>query len=191
MFMIMGWDNLVPSADGLIGGLFSELLRNSGFSGTCGINFHDVEIQFLSSFKEGSVLDHGSHSSNPYRVHWFPRCHSFGVDDHRGRECASHSVRVCVHCCEPWITEDEVIRSQVGDIEVEKMRSFSGDNFKFSKVFQTPSCIRGSVSVLQFLRVLHEVNSQSVFIDVLLTDEAFCSSTVKEGDMVGLFLSGV
>ena len=81
MFMVMGWDNLVPGANGLVGGLFRKLLCYSGFCGASRIDFHDAEVQFLSGFEEGSVSDHGSHSCNPYRAHWFPRCYSFGADD--------------------------------------------------------------------------------------------------------------
>ena len=78
----MGQDNLVPSANSLVGGLFHELLCYSGLCSTSGIAVRDAEVQFLSGFEEGSVSDHGSHSSHSYRAHWFPRCHPFGANDH-------------------------------------------------------------------------------------------------------------
>ena len=158
MFMIMGWDDLVPSVNGLVSSLFCELLRYGGFSGTCRVDFHDAEIQLLSVFEEGLVSDYGPHSGNLYGVHWFPRCHSFGADDNGGRKCAHHPIGVSVRRREPWITKNKVIQSHVGDIEMEKVGSFSDDDFKFSEIFQTPSCVRGSVSILEFSGILHEMH---------------------------------
>ena len=66
MFMVVSWDDLVPGSYGLVGSLFSELLHNGGLCGASRIDFHDAEIQLLSGFKEGSVLDHGSHTRNLY-----------------------------------------------------------------------------------------------------------------------------
>ena len=129
MFMIKGWDNLVSGVNGLVYGLFGELLRDCGLSSMSGVDLHNVEIQLLSSFEEGSVLDCGSHASNPYRAYWFPRCHSFSVDDYGGRECAHHPIGVSIRHRKSRITKNEVIRSHVGNIELKKMGGFFGDNF--------------------------------------------------------------
>ena len=157
IFMVMGWDDLVPGANGFIGGLFRKLLHYSGLCSASGIDIHDVEVQFLSGFEEGLVSDCGSHSCDPYGAHWFPRCYSFGADDDRGRERASHPIGVSIRRCKPRISKDEVVRSHVSDVETEEVRSFSGDNFEFGVVFQTPSCIRGSISVLEFPGVFHKI----------------------------------
>ena len=109
MFVVVGWDNLVLGADSLVGGLFGKLLCHCGLGSAHGINLHDAEIQLLSGFKEGSALNHGPHTGNPYRAHWFPRCHSFGVDDNGGRKCAHRPIGVCVRRREPWITKNEVM----------------------------------------------------------------------------------
>ena len=183
MFVVMSWDDLVPSANGLVGGLFGKLLCDCSLGGVNEINFHNVEIQLLSSFKEGLVLDRSSHSCNPYEVHWFPRCHSFGANDNRSRECACCPIGVSICCHKPWITKDKVIQSHVSNVETEKMRSFSGDDFEFGEIFQTPSCIGGSVGILEFPRVLHKVHPQSMFIDELLTDETLSHSTIEECDV--------
>ena len=98
---------------------------------------------------------------------------------------------MCVRHHEPQITKNKVVQSHVGDIESEKMGSFSSDDFELSEIFQTPSCIGGSVGILEFLGVFHEVHPQSVFIDESLTDETFSHSTIEECDMVGLFLCSV
>ena len=92
---------------------------------------------------------------------------------------------------EPGISKDEVVRSHVGNIEAEKVRSFSGDNFEFSVIFQTPSCVWGSISVLKFSGVLHKVYPQLMLVDKASTNEAFRSSTIEEGNIIGLFLCGV
>ena len=80
MFVIMGWDNLVPGTNGFVSGLFCKLLCYSGLCSMSGV-VHDTEVQFLPGFKEGLISDRGSHSCDSYGVHWFPRCHSFGADD--------------------------------------------------------------------------------------------------------------
>ena len=148
MFVIMGWDNLVPGANSLVGGLFCKLLCYGGFSGTCGVDFHDAKIQLFSDFEKGSILERSPHSGNPYRAHWFPRCQSFGADDDGGRECTRRPIGVGVCYREPQVTKNKVIWSHIGDIEAEEVGSFSGDDFEFSKMSQTPFCVRGSVGVL-------------------------------------------
>ena len=75
-----------------------------------------------------------------------------GVTEHAG--CP---VGVGVCRCEPRVSQDEVIWAHVGDVEVEKMRDFSGDDFELGIVFQAPSCIRGAVGVLEFLRVFYKM----------------------------------
>ena len=147
MFMVVRWDNLVPGANSLVGSLFCELLCHSSLC--------DAEVQFISICEEGLVSDRGSHSGDPDGEHWFPRCYSFGVDDEGGREHASCPVRVSIRRCEPQVSKDEVVRSHVSDIEAKEVRSFSRDDFEFGVVFQTPSCVRGSVGVLEFSGVFH------------------------------------
>ena len=189
--VIMGRDDLIPGANCPIGGLFGQLLCYGGFHCTSGVVSHDAKIQLLPSFKEGLVLDRSPHSCNLYRAHWFPRCYSFGANDNRSREHASCPIGVSIRCCEPWVSEDEVIQSHVSNIETEKVRNFSGDDFKFGVIFQAPSGIWGSVGVLEFLGVFHKAYPQLMLIDKALTNEAFRGSTVKEGNIVGLFLCGV
>ena len=81
VFMVVGWDDLVPGTNGLVGGLFRELLCHSGFCDASRVNLCDAEVQFLSGVEERLVSYRGPHSGHPYGAHWFPRCHSFGVDD--------------------------------------------------------------------------------------------------------------
>ena len=79
-------------------------------------------------------------------------------DLNRGRERACRSVGVSVSRHEPWIAKDKVIRSYVGDVEVEKVGGFSSDDFEFGVVFQTPSCVWGSISILESPGVFHEMH---------------------------------
>ena len=44
MFMIVGWDNLVPGVNCLVSGLLGELLRYRRLCDTGGVNFQDTEI---------------------------------------------------------------------------------------------------------------------------------------------------
>ena len=81
MFVVMGQDDLVPGAYSFIGGLLCKLLCYRGFRNASRVDLHDVEVQLLSGFKERLVSDCGPHSRDPYRAHWFPRCHSFGADN--------------------------------------------------------------------------------------------------------------
>ena len=182
---------MVPGADSSVGGLFRKLLCYSGFCDAGRVDFHDSEVQFLSGFKEWLVSNCGPHSCNPYGAHWFPRCYSFGANDDRGGECADGPIGVSVCCREPRISKDEVIRSYVGDIEVEEMGSFSSHNFEFSVIFQTPSSIWGSVGVLEFSWVFHKMHPQLMLVNKALTNEALRGSTIEEGNIIGLFLCSV
>ena len=189
--MVVGWDDLVPGADSFVSGLLRKLLCHSGLSGTGRVDFHDAEVQFLSILEEGSVSYRGPHSRNPYRAHWFPRCHSFGADDDRGRKCTRRPIGMGVCCGEPWVAEDEIVRPHVSDIKAGEMGNVSCDHFEFGEVFQASSGVRGSVGVLEFARGVHEAYPQLVLVDEALTDETFGRSTVEESNVVGLFLCGV
>ena len=54
--VVVWWDDLVPSANGFVCSLFSELLRYRCFRCSSGGGFHDAEVQFISGFEEGVVL---------------------------------------------------------------------------------------------------------------------------------------
>ena len=44
MFVIVRWDDLVPVLDGLVCGLFGELLRYCCLRSSSGDGFHDAEV---------------------------------------------------------------------------------------------------------------------------------------------------
>ena len=44
VFVIVGWDDLIPGLNCFIGGFLGELLHDSGLCSVHGIDFHDTEI---------------------------------------------------------------------------------------------------------------------------------------------------
>jgi hypothetical protein len=54
----------------------------------------------------------------------------------------------------------------------------SCQDFEFGEMGEASPCVWGAIGVLQSSRVLHEADTQFVFVDEALTDEALCRTAI-------------
>ena len=115
MLMILGWHDLIPSANRFIGCLLSQLLRYRGFcEAFC---FNDSNVQFISIVHERRFSCFSSSTCYFQWRHWFPRCCSFGANGYRHWECAVSPIGLNISGSKPGVSQHEIVRSHVCDIK--------------------------------------------------------------------------
>ena len=121
-------------------------------------------------------------------VPWFPRGSTQGADRDGVRDRSILPVGFDICGCEPRITQYKVVWANISDVKAEGMGLSSSRDVKVGVILQASARIWGSVSVFDFAGGIHILDSQLMFIDESLADEALSGSAVKEGFTEGLLL---
>ena len=151
--------------------------HESGKCGVCGWNA--CHRTFRGSI--GAVVVGGGRSSVPRGAPWFPRGDTDGANCDGVGDRSGHPVGCDIRDFEPGITQDEVIGSNVGDIKAKRVRLGSGHDCEVDIIAQVSSHVWGSIGVFDSAGGFHILDSQPIFINESLANEALVGSAVEEG----------